>query len=133
MNTADTITASVLGVLLVLLFVLLLVGAVYGCLRLRRSRRAAGGTRASSETVVEAGSAVGVRNESDAEYRLRQLAVLDTWIIERWQDNTSGEPSFVPRPLWDEEAALTRNGFDTEEQARDYVVSVGGTLHSSMR
>lgn len=89
-----------------------------------------------------AGESVGVRNESDREYRLRRIAQiagavpdgkrgvvmeqLDRWGIEIWE-NDSGV-RYLPRPLWDDEAALTRSPFASHAEAVAYVESVGGSL-----
>lgn len=69
--------------------------------------------------------AIGIRNSSDAEYRESQLARRDRWVIHRWHDG-EGDTTYVPAPLWDDEAELTRHAFDTLEQAQDHIRVVGG-------
>lgn len=51
---------------------------------------------------------------------------LDRWGIEVWE-NDSGV-RYLPQPLWDDEAALTRAPFASQAEAVAYVESVGGVL-----
>lgn len=93
-------------------------------------------------SVKRTDESVGVRSESDREYRLRRIEQitnaapddkecevrkqLDLWSIEVWENETGIR--YLPSPLWDDEAALTREDFTSRAEAIAYVESVGGTL-----
>lgn len=99
--------------------------------------------QAKRESVApEASESGGVRNESDREYRLRRIGLitaslpedqrtkvleqLDRWVIDVWRGDSGLK--YLPRPLWDDEAALTRDPFARRSEATAYVESIGGSL-----
>jgi len=55
-----------------------------------------------------------------------KVALLDRWVIEDVRVN--GISQFMPRPLWDREALLTRNSFDTEDEAHAEIARNEGEL-----
>lgn len=95
---------------------------------------------------------VGVRTESDREYRHERISslldvtgdndreglkkLLDSWTIDALEHSTSEDPRpktvYLPRPLWDDEAILARDTFDTKETAIKYVRDQGGTFASEV-
>lgn len=91
---------------------------------------------------TEVSESVGVRNGSDREYRLHRLDLitaslsedqkmktleqLDRWVIDVWEGDSGVK--YLPRPLWDDEAALTRDPFALRSEAIEYVESIGGAL-----
>lgn len=99
------------------------------------------------ETYTPPSASVGVRNDSDAEYRARRqdelgemvncekrqefLNFFDKWVIDKWE-SSDGRDFYLPYPLWDEEAPLTRESFDTWDQALEYIESVGGIQHPDL-
>ncbi len=62
----------------------------------------------------------------EGDQRARLAAILDYWVIEDVEVN--GEPGFLPRPLWDNEALLTRNSFPTLQEAEAEVADHGAEL-----
>ena len=91
-------------------------------------------------------AAAGVRTESDAEYRraridgyIAQMAdrskkkvaeleeFLDAWLI--LEVEADGQRRYLPAPGWDlEEALLTRDSYETEDEAIAQVAALGGVL-----
>lgn len=87
---------------------------------------------------------VGVNNENDREYREKRMLqletldlseeqlekskhIFDTWLISRWVDDDENV-SFLPYPIWDEEAALVRKRYPTYQEALDHIKVVNGEL-----
>lgn len=77
------------------------------------------------------------------EFRIREIAeathksyedaeaLADRWIIHMASvriDASEPEIQFIPSPVWDDEWMLSRNGFDTREEALAEVRRVGGKL-----
>ena len=95
---------------------------------------------------------VGVRTESDREYRHERISnllnitgdndregmkkLLDSWTIDTLEHSMSEDPRpktvYLPRPLWDDEAILARDTFDTKEAAIKYVRDQGGAFASEV-
>lgn len=87
--------------------------------------------------------AAGVRNDSDRTYRNARHAflsgngtvepdVLDSWVVEAVVKNDEHTTLYLPRPLWDDEAMLTRDSFETKAEAENYVDGLGGVMLESM-
>lgn len=50
----------------------------------------------------------------------------DRWIIHHCIPGEDGAPCYIPHPVWDNEWMLTRDGYQTREEAQEHVVRVGG-------
>ena len=92
----------------------------------------------------------GVRNAADAAYRRERIAeqvartenrgktdirelvsFLDQWII--LEAESDGETTYIPKPTWDLESLLTRDGYPTYDLALDAVIAAGGEMRKTRR
>ncbi len=84
-------------------------------------------------------TAVGVRTESDAEYRQLRIeqftahadparATVIAAALDRWHilESSGG---WIAYPLWDDEPLLTREAYPSREAATDAVRAAGGALY----
>lgn len=111
--------------------------------------------KSNSDVVVNVyDESIGIRNQSDADYRAQRYEsifkdicavnkkvksiedtdvykMFDSWVVDECFVND--DLVYIPHPIWDEEYALTRSGFSSLVEAEDYIKKVGGVSYEDFK